>query len=132
MGEYLNPKDGNLPPYPLDRRLGGSQSRFGRHGEEKILSCRESNPGSQAWSYTDIYFYLKETNVGQMKAIKGQERIRELFCLFPQQRAAEAAATIPVGPPRERDTNDLQTAARLRHPAETELRRWVLHDVVNQ
>jgi hypothetical protein len=28
---------GMRPRYPLDRRLGGRQSRFGRHGEEKIL-----------------------------------------------------------------------------------------------
>jgi hypothetical protein len=28
---------GKSPRYPLDRRLGGSQSRSGRCGEEKIL-----------------------------------------------------------------------------------------------
>jgi hypothetical protein len=28
---------GKSPWYPLDRRLGGPQSRSGRHGEEKIL-----------------------------------------------------------------------------------------------
>jgi hypothetical protein len=28
---------GNIRRYPLDRRLGGFQSRFGRRGEEKIL-----------------------------------------------------------------------------------------------
>jgi hypothetical protein len=28
--------------YQLDRRLGGPQSRFGRHGEEKILECTEA------------------------------------------------------------------------------------------
>jgi hypothetical protein len=27
----------SLPPYPLDRRLGGPQNRSGWHGEEKIL-----------------------------------------------------------------------------------------------
>jgi hypothetical protein len=33
------------PLYPLDRRLGGPQSRSGRGGEEKIPSPRrESNP----------------------------------------------------------------------------------------
>jgi hypothetical protein len=37
---------GKEPPwYPLDRRLGGTQSRSGRGGEEKIPSPRrESNP----------------------------------------------------------------------------------------
>jgi hypothetical protein len=35
-----------LPPYPLDRKLGGPQSRSGRRGEEKILDPRglESKP----------------------------------------------------------------------------------------
>jgi hypothetical protein len=42
------------PQYPLDRKLGGPQSRPGRDGEEKI-SClfRESNPGRPASSYTN-------------------------------------------------------------------------------
>jgi hypothetical protein len=31
------------PWYPLDKRLGGPQSQFGRYGEEKILSYRDSN-----------------------------------------------------------------------------------------
>jgi hypothetical protein len=36
---------GNNPWYPLDRRLGGLQSRPGYCGEEKsLLPCRESNP----------------------------------------------------------------------------------------
>jgi hypothetical protein len=36
---------GKSPWYPLDRRLGGPQSRSGRRGEEKIPSPRrESNP----------------------------------------------------------------------------------------
>jgi hypothetical protein len=50
------------PPYPLDGRLGGSQNRSGRHGEEKIVAptgttlgrpartqslCRLQYPGSQ-------------------------------------------------------------------------------------
>jgi hypothetical protein len=46
-----------LPPgkdsparYPLDRRLGGPQSRSGRYGEEKSCLCQESNPGSPARS----------------------------------------------------------------------------------
>jgi hypothetical protein len=35
---------GKSPWYPLDRRLGGPQSRSGRGGEEKIPSpCRDSN-----------------------------------------------------------------------------------------
>jgi hypothetical protein len=33
---------GKSPPYPLDRRLGGPQSRSGRREEEKILD-RGSN-----------------------------------------------------------------------------------------
>jgi hypothetical protein len=56
-----------------------------------------------------------------MKAIKGT------VCLFPQQREAAAATTIPVGPPRERDPDNLQTPARVRHSTETKLRRWVLY-----
>jgi hypothetical protein len=28
---------GKSPPYPLDRRLGGPQSRSGRRGEDKII-----------------------------------------------------------------------------------------------
>jgi hypothetical protein len=44
VGGQLYPQ-GKGPWYPLDRRLGGPQSRSGRGGEEKILShCRESNP----------------------------------------------------------------------------------------
>jgi hypothetical protein len=36
---------GKSPWYPLDRRLGGPQSRSGRGGEDKIPSpCRKSNP----------------------------------------------------------------------------------------
>jgi hypothetical protein len=42
---------GQSPWCVLDRRFGGSQSRFGRCGERKILySCRESNPGLPACS----------------------------------------------------------------------------------
>jgi hypothetical protein len=40
---------GNSPMYPLDKRLGGPQSRSGRSGKEKSLaSCRESNPDRPA------------------------------------------------------------------------------------
>jgi hypothetical protein len=37
---------GKSPWYPLDRRLGGPQSRSGRGGEEKKvpISCRDANP----------------------------------------------------------------------------------------
>jgi hypothetical protein len=36
---------GESPQYPLDRRLGGSQSQCGRHGEEKILNpTKTQNP----------------------------------------------------------------------------------------
>jgi hypothetical protein len=38
---------GKQPRYPLYRRLGGSQSRSGRSGEEKIsYPYQESNPES--------------------------------------------------------------------------------------
>jgi hypothetical protein len=39
-GQFYVPDDllpGKEPPYPLDRRLSGSQSRSERRGEEKIL-----------------------------------------------------------------------------------------------
>jgi hypothetical protein len=47
----------NLPPgkeprYPLDRRLGGPQSRFGRCGEENILALPEIEPGPYS-QYSD-------------------------------------------------------------------------------
>jgi hypothetical protein len=47
------------PLLPLDRRLGGPQSRSGRGGEEKNFSpCRDSNPRTPivqaiAQRYTD-------------------------------------------------------------------------------
>jgi hypothetical protein len=43
---------GKKPRHPLDRRLGGSQSRSGRGGEEKNspFPCKESNPGRPARS----------------------------------------------------------------------------------
>jgi hypothetical protein len=49
---------GKEPPYPLDRRLSGPQSRSGRLGEEKILHYRDSNSDpsvvqSVASRYTD-------------------------------------------------------------------------------
>jgi hypothetical protein len=40
---------GEAPLYPLERRLGGSQSRSGRGGEEKnAWSSREKNPVVQS------------------------------------------------------------------------------------
>jgi hypothetical protein len=42
---------GKSPRYPLDRRLGGPQSRYGRRGEEKILDptgTRTPNPRSSS------------------------------------------------------------------------------------
>jgi hypothetical protein len=43
-GQLLYPQ-GKSPCYPLDRRLGGPQSRSGRSGEEKNSQPRqESNP----------------------------------------------------------------------------------------
>jgi hypothetical protein len=52
---YL-PKKG--PPYPLKRRLDGSQSWSGRRGESRILYLRDSNPKPRPCSpvasrYTD-------------------------------------------------------------------------------
>jgi hypothetical protein len=37
---------GKSPWYPLDRRLGGPQSRSGRGGEEKNLKCFMENENS--------------------------------------------------------------------------------------
>jgi len=42
---------GKSPPYPLDRKLGGPQSRSGRGGEEKRIPSfppQELNPGRPA------------------------------------------------------------------------------------
>jgi hypothetical protein len=40
---------GKSPWYPLDRRLGGPQSRYGRGGERKISSpSRDSKPRSSS------------------------------------------------------------------------------------
>jgi hypothetical protein len=50
---------GNRPRYPLDRRLGGPQSRYGRCGEEKNLApAGNRNPAVQpvARLYTDWAF----------------------------------------------------------------------------
>jgi hypothetical protein len=42
---------GKTPWYPLDRRLGGSQSQSGRHGEEKILAPnRTRTPTPRSYS----------------------------------------------------------------------------------
>jgi hypothetical protein len=50
---------GKESPVPLDRKLGGPQSRSGRCKEEKKISCpyRESNPSRSARRtsrYTDL------------------------------------------------------------------------------
>jgi hypothetical protein len=49
-------------PYtPLERRLGGPQSRSGLGGEEKIiLSCRESSPGRPTHSLVTISIELPQ------------------------------------------------------------------------
>jgi hypothetical protein len=39
---------GKSPHYPMDMKLGGSQSRSGRYGREKPCYRRESNPGRPA------------------------------------------------------------------------------------
>jgi hypothetical protein len=47
----LFPEGGGENSYPLDNRLGGSQSTSGRGGEEETipsLPCWESNPGHPA------------------------------------------------------------------------------------
>jgi hypothetical protein len=42
---------GKSPRYPLDGRLGGTQSRSGRRGEEKILDSTETwNPTPRSLS----------------------------------------------------------------------------------
>jgi hypothetical protein len=48
---------GKWPWYPLKRRLGGSQSRFGRYGEEKILDptgTRTPTPLYAGMDRTDV------------------------------------------------------------------------------
>jgi hypothetical protein len=51
----LHAPDSLLNRYPLDRRLGGPQSRSGRGGEDKNSQpCRESNPTRQAGSLETI------------------------------------------------------------------------------
>jgi hypothetical protein len=50
------------PRYPLDRRPGGPQSRFGRCGKENKSSCRESNPGYPAHSVVAILTELTRQN----------------------------------------------------------------------
>jgi hypothetical protein len=49
---------GKGPQYPLDRSLGGPQRRSGRNGEEKMLTCRESNPSRAAHRYTHWAMWL--------------------------------------------------------------------------
>jgi hypothetical protein len=51
---------GKSPRYPLDRKLGGPQSRSGRCGEEKNLALPEIEPGPSSpqlyqLSYPDSY-----------------------------------------------------------------------------
>jgi hypothetical protein len=49
------------PRYPLDTRLGGPQSRCGRHGEEKILDptgIRTPTPRSSSLRYPGSYKYM--------------------------------------------------------------------------
>jgi hypothetical protein len=55
---------GKDPRYPLDRRLGGPQSRSGRRDRRKILCpCRGSNPDRPARSQT--FTKSKESNFKQ-------------------------------------------------------------------
>jgi hypothetical protein len=56
---------GKSPCCPLDRRLGGPQSRSGRGGEEKNIfySCRESNPGRPATSLIIVLTGLAAANM---------------------------------------------------------------------
>jgi hypothetical protein len=49
---------GKEPQYPLDRRLGGPQSRSGRHGEVKILDptgTRNSDPSGRPAHSQSLY-----------------------------------------------------------------------------
>jgi hypothetical protein len=46
---------GKSPLYPLDRRLGGPQSRSGRHGEVKILAPTGTRPAHSQSLYRLSY-----------------------------------------------------------------------------
>jgi hypothetical protein len=62
---------GNRHRYPLDRRLGGPQSRFGRNREEKARLCRELNPARPTRS--KLIYRLRSSvitkNKGRMKRV---------------------------------------------------------------
>jgi len=48
-GRFYTPA--TLPPYPLDRKLSGPQSRYGRSGEE-TSSCSSRSPSLLPSHYT--------------------------------------------------------------------------------
>jgi hypothetical protein len=51
-----------LLPYPLDRRLGGPQIRYGRYGKVKILnSIRDSNSNPSFFQFEDNPYILYAT-----------------------------------------------------------------------
>jgi hypothetical protein len=53
LPRFTPPPPGKDPRYPLDKRLGGPQSRSGRRGQKKNpLPCRGSNPDRTARSQT--------------------------------------------------------------------------------
>jgi hypothetical protein len=96
---------GKSPRYPLDRRLGGPQSRSGHGGEEKNSQPlpRESNPRTPivqpvASRYTDwailnrIVFYCTSTKIGESRP---GHRLSWLmgFHDFPQDSTSKYATT---------------------------------------
>jgi hypothetical protein len=80
-GEWSDPRGQTPPRYPLDRRLGGPQSRSEGHGEEKILDPTGTRtPTPRSSSYTD-YAILAPTNgtVLGNKHIMGCERSQHVI-----------------------------------------------------
>jgi hypothetical protein len=70
-GQLYNPARGHNPRYPLDRRLGGHQSRSGHCGVEEIsCPCRGSNPGRPARSpslYRLCYLFIDWKALGDRR-----------------------------------------------------------------
>jgi hypothetical protein len=89
---------GKSPRYPLDRRLGGTQSRSGRHGEEKILDSTRTRtltpascpahiqllywlwyPGSYTMKYRNMYVESKYAVVQNLRNKDAQALSRLLY-----------------------------------------------------
>jgi hypothetical protein len=60
---------GKSPRYPLDRKLGGPQSRSGRRGEEKILALPGHELRLVASRYTDWAIPAPESSMLRIKLI---------------------------------------------------------------